>query len=91
MMPKTIPPYMMKYYQNKMAPVLSKPDEEQLTPKQIKDQKFNQALDKVKMTEDETKKKPTEKEMSVDEYIELLCSENGSRKDYLNLLNSLII
>ena len=90
MWPKNIPPYMQKYYSEKISIHTSKPEEKELTKKEIKDQKFNEAIEKVKTAEDQKKKPLTEKEMSIDDYIELLVSENGSRKDYLNLLNSLV-
>lgn len=89
MFPKNIPSYMVHYFQQKQPAPAPIPDVKPLTKQEEKKMKFESASNKIKLSEDQTKKPPTEKELSIDDYIELL-KEEGNRKYYLELLNSLI-
>lgn len=86
---KPIPAYMMAYYNKKQQQdAINIPIVNNISKKELKEQKFEQAIDKIKNSEDVKKKPPTEKELSIDDYIELL-KEDGNRKYYIQLLESL--
>ena len=82
-----LPIYMKRYYDQKMG-VNQQKQEPQLTEKEKKELRFKNKLDDIKLAEDTKKKPPTPKELSIDDYIELL-KEEGNRSKYIELLEAL--